>query len=576
MRNGAHGATETTIRARTVPLLVLAVTLAVCAALLSLPLSVPVGPLYWDVFIYYDAANRILTGQVPIIDFFAPVGPLGYYIVTGLTQVFPNGQPALLASWSVLIVSAPLMAIVAWDAGRRSLGVAIALVIPFLLFSLLPFNTRAFYPLPGSDAFGIYNRQSCQMLYVLLAGLLFVRDRRALVAVVALAMITMFFLKITGFAIGGLICAYAFLAGRLPFRAALVAGLVFLAALGAVELLTGLVSAYVDDILLLLGQNSGSLLSRLRESGSQNVDFVLLGLVLSIAFVWAMVVERDLYVDGGTSIVGRISGFFDQLPCWLGAMLFLGLLFEAQNTGSQAFIFLWPVLLAMLLAAQNLADRPALQGSILLLVAAIALPPVVGVTARATRTFAGGLNNPRVDGPNLKTIGAVNMREEVAVRAERMLKFYADHRATYDDFIAIDEYPTPLFYWDYHFQIGYLEAVNTAIDSIRAVEASRGVRFDTIMTLDFVNPFPWLMDRTAPRHISIGADPFRTVPAPGPEEAAAVAAADLVLEPTCPPNINTAKLHAIYAPALKDHKRIKLDACYDALVGPRLAATVSP
>ena len=152
--------------------------------LLALPVSVPVGPMYWDVLIYYDAANRIFGGQVPSVDFFAPVGPLGYYLFAGWLYVFPNGQPVLLAHWSLLAVTAPLMALVVADVDRRARTTAFALLIPFLIFALLPFNTREFYPFPGSDGFGIYNRQCCQLLYVLVAAIAFMRSQKLLAAIV--------------------------------------------------------------------------------------------------------------------------------------------------------------------------------------------------------------------------------------------------------------------------------------------------------------------------------------------------------------------------------------------------------
>lgn len=60
------------------PLVLLAAAILICTALLARPLSMPLGPMSWDLVIYLDAANRIGDGQVPVIDFFTPVGPLGY------------------------------------------------------------------------------------------------------------------------------------------------------------------------------------------------------------------------------------------------------------------------------------------------------------------------------------------------------------------------------------------------------------------------------------------------------------------------------------------------------------------
>lgn len=39
--------------------------------------------MYWDLYIYFDTANRIFNEQVPNVDFFTPVGPLGYWLFAG-------------------------------------------------------------------------------------------------------------------------------------------------------------------------------------------------------------------------------------------------------------------------------------------------------------------------------------------------------------------------------------------------------------------------------------------------------------------------------------------------------------
>ena len=157
-----------------------------------------------------------------------------------------------------------------------------------------------------------------------------------------------------------------------------------------------------------------------------------------------------------------------------------------------------------------------------------------------------------------------------------MLQFNPEHRKLYEDLAGIYELPTPLLYSDFDFQIGYLSAVDTAISSIRDIETKAGIRFDTIMSLNFVNPFPWLMQRSAPLHVAIGADPGRAVPPPGLEEEQAVADTDLVLLPTCPPTANNSILYTLYIPALTNHRRIKLDACYDAFIHPKFDTALGP
>jgi hypothetical protein len=156
-----------------------------------------------------------------------------------------------------------------------------------------------------------------------------------------------------------------------------------------------------------------------------------------------------------------------------------------------------------------------------------------------------------------------------------MLAFYAAHPKEYEDLVAVGELPTPVLYSDFDFQLGHLIAIDRAVAGIRKLEKDRGIRFDTIMSLNFVNPFPWLMDRSAPKHIAIGADPSRAVPRPGPSVTESVENTDLVLYPLCPLTTANAHLYEIYETMLAKHRRIHLDECFDAFVHPRFAEQVN-
>lgn len=543
------------------------------AVLLSLPLRTPIGPMVWDSFIYYDAANRIFDGQTPSIDFFAPVGPLGYYLFAGWLKVFPNGNPVLLAHWSLLVVTAPLMALALRPANGASNRAAFALLVPFLIFALLPFNSREFYPFPGSDGFGIYNRQVCQVLYVLVAALTFPRSGRMLGLIVFAGMTALFFLKITGFVAAIPICLFALLSGRLPLRAAAAAALGFLAVLAGLELATGIVSHYLADIHALVAKNSGTLAPRLLQAASQTFGVVAPAGALVLLLLWT---DRERLMQSLAALrrghrLAAASRLLSDDALWLAAVLFCGILFETQNTGSQAMIFCWPPLLAILLRALGNRQSAALLFATVGLAAAAALPPAVNVLERAARTYAGAISNAPLGGENLKTLGTFNLRPSVLDRANHMLAIYAAHPEFADATAEAGEMTTPILYSDFDFQAAYLLSTDQAIDDIKALEAAKGVRFDTILSLNFVNPVPWLMDRRAPKHVAIGADPYRAMPDVNAAIAEAVADTDLVLLPKCPEAQPNRDLYAMYAPMLKDHRRIKLDACYDAFVHPRFA-----
>jgi hypothetical protein len=145
--------------------------------------------MYWDTYLYLDAAQRIWMGQIPSVDFSTPVGPLPYYLFAGGLKLFANAQPLLLAQWCILPVAAPLLALVLARLSSRNVAQAFALLVPFLVFATFPSNVAAYHPLPTLDGFGIYNRHGVIFLYVLTSGLVFLKDGRRMAVLIAAAML---------------------------------------------------------------------------------------------------------------------------------------------------------------------------------------------------------------------------------------------------------------------------------------------------------------------------------------------------------------------------------------------------
>jgi hypothetical protein len=560
-------------------LLLLGAVFVIAALLLSVPLRAPIGPMYWDVFTYYDAANRIFSGQVPQRDFFTPAGPLGYSIAAAWIAVFPDGQPSLLVHWSIMTLTVPLMAGTVLSLPAETRKYAIWLVLPFLFFSLLPFNGKEFYPFPGSDAFGLYNRHVCLILFPLVSALVFVRKPGPMIALITISMLALFFTKITGFAAACTLCAFALSTGRVRLRDGLVSAALFLAVLAALEVSTGLVFAYLRDVTLLAEMNSGTLLPRLVQSLS--INFGVTAALCALAFTVLLADQASLRAS--LAVVRRERSFtsiamlLDHPAFWLTAVALAGILFESQNTGSQAMIFTWPVLLLILTRPSEWYRSPRMAIAIAALAGAAYLPLVVGGVERAARAFVGSLAGDIVlEHANLKTLGAVTMRPFVLRRSEKMTAIYAKDRIAFEDIAASGELPSNILYAEHDFQISFLRSVDQAINSIEKLEARYEVRFETIMALNFTNPFPYLMNRQAPLHLTVGADPFRAVPPAGSAELSAVEAADLVLVPTCPVTSANLALEKIYASGLTKHRRMKLDACFEAYVHPDLAGHITP
>ena len=535
--------------------------------------TVPIGSMYWDLFLYFDAANRIFDGQLPNVDFFTPVGPLGYWLFSGALTLFPQAQPLLLVEWSLFAVSAPLMALLILDVDRTRRPVAWGLLLPFLFFAILPFNVREYFIFAGSDGFGIYNRQGAVLLYILIASLVFVRSQRTLCLIVTLCMLALFLIKVTTFVVAVPFCLLALAAGRLRLGSAVVSAALFLAALAVLELLTGVVSAYIGDILALLSLNSGNMLMPLLSNVMRNLKTLL---PVGVLILLLVVVDRRSWAERFRALVARpgptsLAHLLDHPICWLVLACVTGVVYESQNFGSQDLIFVWPILLAVIADTRLPDATPRWRFAVTLLAFVAMVPVTMAVAERAGRASLGALASEPLQHDNLKTLGAVGVRTYRRDMAETFSQIYPDHRPTYEAIAAADVLPSYALFSEFKFQIGYLMHMDDAVAAIRALEADGQVRFDTLFHLSFTNPLPWLMDRSAPKHVAIGADPYRAVPPPDDQVVAAVSDVDIALYPTCPVIANNTRLLAIYAEALAAHRVVRLTRCYDAFVHPEIA-----
>ena len=548
------------------PLLLLGCAVVLCALLLTHPLTLPLGAMYWDLVLYIDAANRMADGQVPLLDFLTPVGPLGYWLFAWLGDLFPQANPLLLAQWSLFVVTAPAMALILWEADKRSRTSAFGLLLPYLVFQILPINVEQYSFFPGTDGFGIYNRQISIVLYVLVCALVVLRDRCVLMTVLAWCLLALLLIKITGFLAGGLVVAFALLAGRFDIRLSLSAAALAGATLLALEAWGGLVSAYIRSIMALLEINSGGILERFSRAASLHLDIVAAGSALIATLAWLE--RRELVADIGRLARERsltaLRSLIDRDLAWLAVTMAAGLFLETQNTGGQAFIFIWPVLLGIVKGWAGSGRCGAF--AVLALVAATAIPPLETVLQRAGRAALAQTGYIALPHTHLGRLGQVSQHPEVVGRAGKMQKIYAASIETFRSMAAQEILPSQTLYSEIDFQLGWLMAIDVGITEILTHEAKTGTRFRTIMNLNFVNPFPALMGRTGVRHIPIGADPSRAVPKPNGKALAAIADADLVLLPQCPVTVANELLRDIYAPALVGRREIALGPCWKGFV----------
>jgi len=518
---------------------------------LALPIRLPLGPNYWDTDIYLDAAQRIRLGQIPNIDFFTSIGPLGFYLTAGIKALFPQAQPALLANWAIVPVLLPIAALIAWDIDARSRRLALAILIPLLFLTSLPINLHSLYPSPGFDGFGYYNRHVALLLYLLLAALLFVENRVLLTSLVAVLMIALFLVKVTGPASGAVLVGYAVLAGRMRFRDAAVAAGSVIACLGLIELTTGLVFAYLEDILDLAMLNSSSFLRRFLTLAS--IKFNVIAPCLLLIGVLALAARRAKLP--ATSLLSSPLG-------WLSASLFALVLGETQNSGSLEFIGLWPVLILILKDYRRRTDDP-LRMWVLMLVMAVSLPSAIIFLERGARAVIAAPRYQALHVPDVGPLGRVSLKPELAERAIAQVEHYPKYNDAYEDLVRRGILPSATLFSEIDHQATWLLEVQQGIEAIHRWEAANRRQLNGFFALDFVSPFNHLLGRAAPLHVALGIDTERTNPKVTREMLEALRGIDAIMRPKCPVEVKRAAMSRQFAQALEGRQLIALSPCWD-------------
>jgi hypothetical protein len=518
---------------------------------LALPVRLPLGPNYWDTDIYLDAAQRIWQGQIPNIDFFTSIGPLGFYLTAGIKALFPQAQPALLANWAIVPVLLPIAALIAWDIDGRSRQLALAILIPLLFLTSLPINLHSLYPSPGFDGFGYYNRHVALLLYLLLAALLFVENRVLLTSLVAALMIALFLVKVTGPVSGAVLVGYAVLAGRMRFRDAAIAAAAVIACLGLIELTTGVVYAYVDDVVILAMLNSSTLLRRFLTLGS--IKFNVIAPCLMLIGVLAVAARRENL---------SVAELLKSPLGWLSASLFALVLGETQNSGSLEFIGLWPVLILILKDYHRFADE-RLRPWVLMLVMAVSLPSAIIFFERGARAVIAAPRYQALDVPHVGPLGRVSLKPDLAQRAIEQVDHYPKYNDAYEDLVRRGLLPSATLFSEIDHQATWLLEVQQGIDAIHRWEAANKRQLNGFFVLDFVSPFNHLLGRAAPLHVALGIDTERTNPKITREMLEALGGIDAIMRPKCPIEVKRAAMWRQFAQALEGRQLIALSPCWD-------------
>jgi hypothetical protein len=211
--------------------------------------AVLVSDMPMDIFVPLDAGWRTYSGQVPHIDFQTPVGRL-YYDVYGLMMQW-LGADARVVLW-VPAVLAPIVGALTLVAatGRVPAVVAVLAAAYLTLMAGSPIHLDR----DGLVHLASYNRIGWGLVAVVLLAAAIprvTRSRRmdALDAILCtVVLVTLFYVKITYFALGGLALILAVLVVPENRLWALIAGVTTWLVVGLTFALSEVPLAYVDDI----------------------------------------------------------------------------------------------------------------------------------------------------------------------------------------------------------------------------------------------------------------------------------------------------------------------------------------
>lgn len=558
------------------PAMVLVLLAIIAIALLALPIRLPLGGNHMDLYFIMDGAYRVGLGQVPHLDFFAPSGGLPFYLLAGADRLFPQAQPLLAAQLGLLVITLPLMLLVTFDVQQRSRAAAFGLVIPFAILSLLPINAIEFYPSPGADGIGLYNRQSGMMLYVLVAGLVLMADGWGRNLVLAVALAALFFIKINVFIPAIVLVGFGLVAGLLGLRSAMVtlagaSGLIVAVGLG-----TGMLGPYLADIAAMVAHNRGHALGRLATMLSVKFDMILTmsALILTFLAFRAPELGRSLRLIASGSASERL-GQLRQLLQLDAVLLTVGFIMavavEMQNTGSQEFAFLWPLLLAALLRLREESAPRAVRWKPVLMVlfAAAILPTFVTILHRSARMAAVTPTYAALGLPELKGLDRVVTRARYIDHARAMSAHYADARPHYAALAQAGHMPSTILWSEIEYQTFYLLDLAEAAAALRQLEARTGRVFTTVYTPDNVDMMPYVLGRVPVKGVTVSLDPGRGFPASRRGRLVdAAAQADAILLRRCPVTPYALEVASLLEPALAGRKTIPLTRCWDLAARP--------
>ncbi len=552
------------------PLAVLALFLCLLAAILYFPAPLPLGPHYPELGVWLDAAHRIAAGQLPGLDFSAPAGPLGYQLFELVQRWLPQAHPLLAAQWSVLAVTAPLMALLVIDVAPRSRVIAWGLLLPFLLFSTLPFNLAPALPGPGMDAYGIHGRQAAHLVFMVAAALIFMRNPLLLALVLGLSLTALFLLKLGAFAAGTVVLVHAMLAGRMRWSVLFGLLVIFYGLLGWAEYSLGFVSAYLQDAILVWKDSAPGVIAAGKAALHAHAALLAAVLLLLLLVLWFSRRRLSYIYSENVTYLGRrraIHAIFDTPAAWIVALALAFLVLGSVTPAGHAQLVLWP---GVLLALRKL-DRfeGGRRFAIATLCAAIVLPGLMQLLERAAATIAAAPDQVVLQTERLGAFGLVSAEAGLVAEAERLGQHFQRHRRAW---LALAEEGARLEPGRAD-PLVWMRELDRLVSAIEAWEREQDRRLATLHLADRSNPLPALLAREPLRFARIGAEVGQDFTRESPHWLQSLQEADAILLPHCPETAKRLAMRARLMPALEGRQAIAITPCFTLMLRREPAET---
>ncbi|SFN54936.1 hypothetical protein SAMN04488056_101263 [Cohaesibacter marisflavi] len=505
----------------------------------------PYGRAIFDFIFVQDGAYRISLGQVPHIDFFSPIGSLTLYLAKWGEALFPHSNAFVslhIMTWLVLLPV--FMALVPRFRSHTEFGCALLLLA---LITLVPMTLDQTH-LSEISYFATYNRFATALL--LLAGLWYMLPKSRFDAILLAYLLgLLFFLKITAFLVVCGILLASVILGRSRWTIILGGICLFWSLLLGLELQSGFISSYINDIHSMLSVNQGGAVYKLFYTA---FTYWLAGSI--VAFIGLAALARLLVFRKGRAF--RWSAIITDEAYAIDTVLLMAAAFmaESQNTGGLGLI----AGIACLFGAAAW-ERHKVTSALLL---AATLFPVADMVVHRGMKVLVREKQPAIE----QKLDVLIPGTRVPLPTDEGGQFFGQLIEQQRD--RIRALQTDRFFLTYD-PTSNAPAVNLAqlyaiLDAARIFrEKGLGDTVQSTTTIAFSDPFGRLLGLTPAKHTTLVMDIGRTLPEPSIEEARAyLASADGVFADLC--NVTDMNITPYYLAALEqDFKKTHLNSCWD-------------